>query len=202
MSAQEKKNKEIILHDDDPYILARVIEFAYTSTYSERSSILDGSWADPPSDFILAVTANFPGQGGVASVVDKQRDQRRSWNEINCEAIKLADKYGMKSLLQYAAGRITNERELSPVIWDLHDRIGRNVIDRHTVLQNLFARLTAERFEEVEGPDLQKWIEDDPGFGYKLAQAQHLIRIYQHCYKCPNKDLDYAAPCTGTWEAH
>ena len=88
---QERKKKEIQLFEDDPYILARAIEFAYLGKYSIRTGGMldggpDGDKRDPhgqgPSKFVLATMEPFIGTTPGVTNVDQQLQPKTRRGQI------------------------------------------------------------------------------------------------------------------------
>ena len=186
------------MHDDDPFTFARLIEFAYFEYYSYP---LQGPTAEDQglSNLVIAIMQPFL-DNGAANEADLERERARSMNDVHCEVIKLADKYGISSLIDHAVQCAQWSVDKTD-IWTLRDQIGTHVIERHRPLQDMLAKMVARKFEQLDHEKMQEWFEDGPRFGYKLAQMMNRMRKSSHCQSCPSRESwgIPPGPCDGSW---
>ena len=153
----------------------------------------DSGWGSA-DQLLFAITAPLTNRNSLMTNEDKSRDYSRPSDEIHCEMIKLADMYGMSSLLHFASRAMVQHQAWlqadAEKFWKFHDRIGRDVIARHDYLINHFASYAARIFADLDEEDVQAWIRDDAVFGYRLALNLQNIsrRACRHCGNCPQED--------------
>lgn len=102
---------------------------------------------------------------------DRLRDMARTKYNIHCAIIVLADKYGMRTLLDHTLpqfvkglGWITE----AEAFWDIERQIGRSIISRNEKIEDAFAEALTKIYCQIDDDDLQKWCLEEPKFAVKL----------------------------------
>lgn len=176
---QEGTTRCITIHDDDPLIFARVIQYLYSSNYQTMN---DGSpyayYTQGTATLSLSletIMANYKDDS--AFTVAEIEDRDRADLKIDCMMVILADKYAMPHLMKVAAEKFTYYHDLPGYdlrrkqnFWLCHQLIGEDRIANHEVLQDVFAKIAGEHFVDLDDGYLREWCQKDPKLGYKILQ--------------------------------
>jgi hypothetical protein len=164
----------VSIHDDDPWIFARFIQYLYESDYETSQKDFQPSW--PPRTRTVSLRKIIGQFSHTEAPVDANIDCQRRSSTIHCLMINLADKYDVPELLSKGITRLAHEfrsvmREdgINDKFWSCLETIGSQRLSRHSQLQNAFANIAATYFPSLESDELQQWCLEDATMCWKLA---------------------------------
>lgn len=176
----EATTKQIAMHDDDVWTLARFIQYLYESSYETVRERGYGPCCSAPNVRLRDIVGKRLQSGTVADADMKQSHQPV---HAHCMIILFADKYDVPNLLEYAARQLSREvgwalRDGKDQFWLCFGEVGADRIRRHEVLQDVFASMVVNLFPDLDDDRLQRLCQDDPGLTHKINRhlRQEVVR--------------------------
>lgn len=162
----------MILHDDDPWTLARLIQFLYESSYETARECRYGSWV---TDRALCLRDVIDQGAHAEAEVDADVDGRRECRLVHCLVINLADKYDVPDLLDHATERLSGAlrwplENVHDHFWSCFQEVGIERVCRHTSLQDTFTSLVTKHFPHLDSDRLGQWCRENHGLCHKISQ--------------------------------
>lgn len=164
--------KQIALHDDDVWIVARFIQFLYESSYENgREGGYDFYGPKPNVRLRDIVGQHCKSETEVDTNIERQHRSVHT----HCMVVLLADKYDVPNLLEYAARQLSEEvrwalYDCKDKFWACFHEVGMERIRRHESLQEVFASLMVKLFPDLGDDRLRQWCQDDPRLTHKVNQ--------------------------------
>ncbi|KAK5956454.1 hypothetical protein OHC33_003031, partial [Knufia fluminis] len=187
----EAASVSIALDDEDPWMLARLIQYLYYDVYQ-------GHQDDYLRD--AAGALNLPGMMRQFSHTDirsdAEADHQRNSCMIHCMMAKMGERYGVPLLIYVAAARMHTAFNSDPPqgsvedqFWSLCQTLGSEALFRHVMVQSALTHMVTTHFSQLGSPRLRKWC-DDHGLAYCIAQSisERLSRIQQKAPNDPSRD--------------
>lgn len=185
---QESRKKTADLHKDNPWMVARMLQFFYRSTYDYGHEARFSGFGLPASSEAstrLTLTKMMSRvQGDQKPIGDfslqKTTDCRLSEIEIDAAMYVVADKYGAAHLKMHSLEKLGARHAAYETLIKVCQGDFRDLVDKDNDLKVVIAEKIATHYKDLRerrNEWLQKWIVSDPVFAMLILDSMRGIKL-------------------------
>jgi len=194
---QEKRNQSAELHDDNPWMIGRMLQFFYQGSYDYKHYPGQSLF---PSPFEIQKQQPQSGSGltllmvmsraisNTHAILQKTADAQLVEMEIDAAMYIVADKYGAAKLKTYVLEKFKGRYARYDMLIKICQGDFRNLIDGSEELKAIVAEKVALYYKDLrekESDWLQNWLSSDPLFALLIMDRMKGI-------EWPSKAVDIA----------